>query len=495
MQLLAHLVRCPELHRDLQSFVEQTDFDWTVHRAIFAAARDCRSSHEFGTSANCEVPKGLVVRRLVNMVRQGVIRNEEVDDVDLEVRKLYEEDVRYAPYFKEEMAGFLKNQRVRRAANDHLAHVQAGEDFNPEAFVESISAQYATVATGPQIRSVEPLQDINSLLPHISVDVIPTGFSTIDEKTGGGLPKKKTALLCAYTGIGKTTMAINLMHNAAMRGHHARMVTLELPKEEVALRYYSMVSGYDYMILQKGDPTGRKSREVINWELKQALMRRIEANPRLVDAMRRFRIWDLHDETCDVNMLRRKIQEERTAGMQIDTIAIDWLDIMGLPPESRSERQVSEHRHMLEHIARDLDTMHQTENIAGWVTTQANDEAYDKARVTMKANSEARGKSKPMSWFVGLGASKRDREEGIFTWTIDKNRDGPTFAQKLKGHLHVQRFDEFSEEDEVAAIHGNNRAQPAQPAAAAQQQAAADVATNPQEMVPTFQPPPGGPQG
>ena len=65
-------------------------------------------------------------------------------------------------------------------------------------------------------------------------DRVPTGIPGLDEILSGGLPRGRTILLCGTCGTGKTTLAIQFLHNGATRYNEPGvLITLEQNAQEI----------------------------------------------------------------------------------------------------------------------------------------------------------------------------------------------------------------------------------------------------------------------
>ncbi len=70
----------------------------------------------------------------------------------------------------------------------------------------------------------------------------PTGFSKIDERSGG-LQKSDLIVIAADTSSGKTSLAIALTLEASKNGHGVAFYSMEMKKEQIAARMISIESG------------------------------------------------------------------------------------------------------------------------------------------------------------------------------------------------------------------------------------------------------------
>ena len=68
---------------------------------------------------------------------------------------------------------------------------------------------------------------------------IPTGFSYLDRVLGGGFHRSDLILIGARPGMGKTSFALNVARNMAMRGRKTLFFSLEMSNEQLAQRIIS----------------------------------------------------------------------------------------------------------------------------------------------------------------------------------------------------------------------------------------------------------------
>ena len=86
-----------------------------------------------------------------------------------------------------------------------------------------------------------------------TVTGIPTGFSDIDRRTAG-LHQAELILIAARPGMGKTSFALNIAQNAAVKyGKNVAVFSLEMPGIQVANRLLSAEAKISSERLKKGD--------------------------------------------------------------------------------------------------------------------------------------------------------------------------------------------------------------------------------------------------
>jgi replicative DNA helicase len=85
-----------------------------------------------------------------------------------------------------------------------------------------------------------------------SIVGVASGFADLDKITGG-LQKSDLIILAARPAVGKTSMALSLAHNAALRfGQSVAIFSLEMSKEQLVARLLSMDAGVDQSRLRTG---------------------------------------------------------------------------------------------------------------------------------------------------------------------------------------------------------------------------------------------------
>jgi replicative DNA helicase len=81
---------------------------------------------------------------------------------------------------------------------------------------------------------------------------VPTGFYDLDERVLGGYRGSDLVIIAARPGMGKTSFALNCMLNAAERGHASVLFSLEMPREQLAMRLLSTRAEVDLSRIWRG---------------------------------------------------------------------------------------------------------------------------------------------------------------------------------------------------------------------------------------------------
>ncbi len=173
-----------------------------------------------------------------------------------------------------------------------------------------------------------------------SIVGVPTGFTDLDRLTGG-LQRSDLIILAARPGVGKTSLALSLAHNSAVKFQNSIAVfSLEMSKEQLAQRLLSMDAMIDQQRLRVG------------WIEDDEFIRIVEARDKLAEA----NIWI--DDTAGISVMEMRSKARRLhAEHGIDMVIVDYLQLMQANVSGRSEnrvQEVSEISRSLKGLAREL---------------------------------------------------------------------------------------------------------------------------------------------
>jgi len=170
---------------------------------------------------------------------------------------------------------------------------------------------------------------------------VPTGFTDLDRLTGG-LQKSDLIVLAARPGVGKSSLALSLAHNAAIKHQISIAIfSLEMSKEQLAQRLLSMDASIDQQRLRTG------------WIEEDEWERIVYA----VDTLSEANIWI--DDTAGISTMEMRSKARRLqAEHGVDLIIVDYLQLMqatigGKRNENRVQ-EISEISRSLKGLAREL---------------------------------------------------------------------------------------------------------------------------------------------
>jgi replicative DNA helicase len=163
---------------------------------------------------------------------------------------------------------------------------------------------------------------------------VPTGFDRLDRMTCGMRPGQLW-VLGAFTSGGKSTLARNIILNAALRGYPGALITLEMSVDEVTDGLLCALGGIDTQIIRRGLDVERK---------------KVGTAATQVSKLPIY----IRDRACSIPQIHgllRKLKSER----KITFAIVDYLQL--ITPSGRNEtrtNEVSQISRGLKNIAVDL---------------------------------------------------------------------------------------------------------------------------------------------
>ena len=240
-------------------------------------------------------------------------------------------------------AGLVEEAAIRRqlaeAAQEIARMAYRGEDDLTDIIDHAQQLIFA-VSAGRERRDLRPLGEaMQNLLDHLEaiqasegeVLGVPTGLRLLD-KILGSMQKSDLILLAARPGMGKTSLALNIALNAALRLHkHVAFFSLEMSAEQLALRLLSIQANIDSQKLRKGQLTEEEWR-------------------RLLDAAATLAETEFYvDDTPAASVMEVRSKARRLhSEARIDLVIIDYLQLM------RSDRRVENRVQEISYISRSL---------------------------------------------------------------------------------------------------------------------------------------------
>lgn len=167
---------------------------------------------------------------------------------------------------------------------------------------------------------------------------IPTGFTNLDTYTHG-LHSGQLVIVAARPSVGKSTFALDIARNAAIRNNNATIFfSLEMGRSEIAMRMLSAESGIYLQSMRKGTLTEG------DWAKLAAVRGKINDAPLYIDDSPNMSLVEIRAK-C-----RRLAQQ-----VQLKMVVIDYIQLMssGKKVESR-QQEVSEFSRALKLLAKEL---------------------------------------------------------------------------------------------------------------------------------------------
>lgn len=273
----------------------------------------------------------------------------------------------------------------------------------------------------------------------------PTGFDALDAKTGGLHPGALT-VIAARPGMGKSSLATNIATNVAGNGHAVAFFSLEMQRDELAMRLLCSESRVSMERMRSG--------EVLDWEWPRvsAAAPRLAALPLWLDETASLKPVDLRAR------VRRLSAECQRAGTPLRLVVVDYLQIMDAGVSGREttrDRDIGVVTGMLKRLAKDS-------GVAVIVLSQLNrsvETRPGKNRRPMLSDLRESGNIEQDADNV-LFVHREDYydpdtdKRGVAELILAKQRNGPTCTVLAKWQGAYARFDNLSDA-EADAYWGN----------------------------------------
>ena len=168
---------------------------------------------------------------------------------------------------------------------------------------------------------------------------ITTGFGDIDKLLGGGLQRSDMVVLAARPSLGKSTLAFNIARHAAEHGSLVGIFSLEMSRENIAMRMLSSEADVDSYRLRLGLLSDAEER-------------------RLLDAIGALSDLPIYVDDTPIQTIvemrgkARRLQAERG----LDLLIVDYLQLIsGAGRIDNRAQEMGEISRSLKGLARDLD--------------------------------------------------------------------------------------------------------------------------------------------
>ncbi|CAN5160502.1 replicative DNA helicase [soil metagenome] len=265
---------------------------------------------------------------------------------------------------------------------------------------------------------------------------VPTGLSQLDALLGG-LQPSDLIILAARPSVGKTSMALNIAQHAAVRENKKVAVfSLEMSKEQLALRLLAAETGINPRPLQTGfvDET--------DWSKIAMVMNDMATAPMWIDDSPALSVMELRTKA-------RRLEAEQHG---LDLVIVDYLQLMQASTSNKDANRVQE----VSEISRGLKQLARELKVPVVALSQ------------LSRGVEQRGTAEPrLSDLRDSGSIEQDSDVVIFLYRdgeqnpdaevelikakIAKHRNGPIGEVPLQFRKANTRFYTVAAREEIAA--------------------------------------------
>lgn len=248
---------------------------------------------------------------------------------------------------------------------------------------------------------------------------IPTGITTIDEMTDGGIPRQDTALWIMRSGVGKSTaLKYFCWYNTSIAHNHCLHIQLEGGKDEAVVKFDQMVANTTYSKILRGD-VSEETRKRVSALIKRAATVNSDIDVYASEEMMDMTIGDI------VNVIE---DYQKEYGYYPDLVSIDSLDLLLTGENKKIDFDPNFIKYRLQKCAQRLKDIAKKYDCAIVTATQTSDvpiEVWnDPSRVITRQNTEGdRTLVKPFSFVFTGNITVEEGKNNIARIYCDKLRN------------------------------------------------------------------------
>lgn len=248
---------------------------------------------------------------------------------------------------------------------------------------------------------------------------IPTGISTIDEITDGGIPRQDTVLLIMRSGVGKSTaLKYFSWYNTSIAHNHCLHFQLEGGRDEAVVKFDQMLANTTYAKIMRGDVSD-ETRQRISALIKRAQTVNSDIDVYASEEMMDMTIADLVAAIEDY---------KKEYGYYPDLITVDSIDLLLTGENKKIDFDPNFIKYRLQKCAQRLKDIAKKYDCAVITATQTGDvpiEVWnDPTRVITRQNTEGdRTLIKPFSFVFTGNITIEEGKQNMARIYCDKLRN------------------------------------------------------------------------
>ena len=320
-------------------------------------------------------------------------------------------------------------RRLIGAANE-IAHLALTRE-DAKSAVEDAQELLFAVSESNLHRDVVPLDlALRRFADQISAraddhrEGIPTGFASLDAKTGG-LQPSDLILLAGRPGLGKTSFALNIVWNAAAVARKTCAIfSLEMSEMQIVQRLISMTAEIDGNRMRRGRLSPQEFVSISD------ASDRLQKAPIYVEESSQLTVTDILAKS-------RRLQAERG----LDLLVIDYLQLIeGAGDDESRVLEVARISRALKAIARELQVpVLALSQLSRQIETRGTEPMLSDLRESGALEADA-----DLVMFLWQ-KDRKDRDESVVRLKLAKHRNGPTGDFDVHFQSELTRFRDLGE--------------------------------------------------
>jgi replicative DNA helicase len=253
---------------------------------------------------------------------------------------------------------------------------------------------------------------------------VPTGFASLDAKTGG-LQPSDLIIVGGRPGLGKTSFALNVVWHAAVTARKTCAVfSLEMTELQVVQRLISMTAEIDGNRMRRGRLSQQEFTAISD------ASSQLHRAPIFIEESSRLSVTDILAKS-------RRLQADRG----LDLVVVDYLQLIeGASGDDNRVQEVSNITRSLKAIARELEVpVIALSQLSRQIETRGTEPMLSDLRESGGIEADA-----DLVLFLWQ-KDRRDRDESVVRLKLAKHRNGPTGDFDLHFQSELTRFRDLGE--------------------------------------------------
>lgn len=341
------------------------------------------------------------------------------------------------PHAEEIRAKWRLRQIISVCQKSHAEAYDAGGEV--QEFLDRVESQVFEVAqndtqTDRLVRAHEALTDAFSDLRRRAesgngITGTPSGLAALDRRTTGQ-HAGDLYIVAGRPGMGKSGLALCKALHAASQGIGALFLSLEMPRDQLAMRAAAVEGRVDVSRIRSGVLRSQ------DWDRLVSAGNRISGLP----------LW--FDDTPGLTLLalRAKIRRTQTQcrdrGMKLGLVVVDYLQLMRGPKSQSREQEVSALSRSLKEIAKEFGVaMVVLSQLNRSVETRSPKDKRPQLSDLRESGSIEQDADAVMFVYRDEYYHKESADQGIAEIIIAKQRNGPTGTCKVRYLAEFTRFE------------------------------------------------------